>query len=158
MRVRRKGLGFNGSRDLALFARQFSVMLHAGIPLVQCLSALIEQQERVGFRTTLSEVRAGVEGGSTLAEALEKHPKVFSPYFTHMIAAGEAGGFLDMVLQRLSEYIQRAARIRQQAMSASAYPIVVGAVALVTVSLTLLWVVPVFVSLFEQMMYNRQHG
>jgi len=149
--IKKTGLGFRRSRNLALFAKQFSVMLHAGLPLIQCLSVLIEQQENAGFRTTLIEVRGGLESGSSFAEALQKHPKVFDTYFIQMIAAGEAGGFLDLVLQRLSDYIQRSARIRRKAISASAYPIVVAAVALVTVSLTLLWVVPVFVSLFEQM-------
>jgi type IV pilus assembly protein PilC len=145
------GFAFTKSCDLALFARQFSVMLGAGVPLVQCLSVLIEQQENTRFKMSLLEVRAEVEAGSTLVEALMKHPRLFNRFFTQMIAAGEAGGFLDVVLQRLSVYIQRAAGIRRQVLSASAYPVVVAGVAVITLSLTLIWVVPVFTSLFEQM-------
>jgi type IV pilus assembly protein PilC len=132
-----------------LFAKQFSVMLHAGLPLVQCLSVLGEQQENAGFKATLAEVRADVEGGSTLADALRRHPKTFNRLFTDMISAGEVGGFLDVAFKQLSVYIQRAVKMKSQALAASAYPLIVMVVALVTVSLTLVWVVPVFVSLFQ---------
>lgn len=140
-----------GSRELALFAKEFSVMLHAGLPLVQCLSVLCEQQEKRGFKTTLAEVRADVESGMTLSEALGKHPKTFNRLFTDMIAAGEVGGFLDIAFKRLAVYLARAVKIKRQAVAASAYPVTIMAVALVTVSLTLVWVVPVFVSLFQGM-------
>ncbi|MGW8182180.1 MAG: type II secretion system F family protein, partial [bacterium] len=138
-----------GLRAMSQFARQFAVMLQAGLPLVQCLSVLVQQQENAGFRATLIEVRAEIEGGSTLSDALGKHPRVFNQFFVDMIAVGEAGGFLEVAFHRLSVYIQRAAKIKSQALSASAYPLIVMAVALVTVSLTLVWVVPVFVSLFQ---------
>jgi type IV pilus assembly protein PilC len=124
-------------------------MLHAGLPLVECLRALCEQQENKRFKATLSEVRADVEAGATLAKALLKHPETFERLFTDMVEAGELGGFLDLAFKRIAVHIQRAAKIRNQALAAAAYPIVVAVIALVTVSLTLLWVVPVFVSLFQ---------
>jgi len=138
-----------GLRAMSQFSRQFAVMLQAGLPLVQCLSVLEQQQESAGFKASLIEVRAAIEGGSTLADALGKHPRVFNQFFVDMIAVGEAGGFLEVAFHRLSVYIQRAAKIKSQALSAAVYPLIVMVVALVTVSLTLVWVVPVFVSLFQ---------
>jgi type IV pilus assembly protein PilC len=138
-----------GAKALALFARQLAVMLQAGLPLVQCLTVLSEQQERSGFRTTLLEVQADVESGSTLADALLKHPRTFDRLFIDMVEAGELGGFLDVAFKRLALYIQRAVKIKSQALAASIYPLVVLVAAFVTISLTLVWVVPVFVSLFQ---------
>jgi type IV pilus assembly protein PilC len=124
-------------------------MLRAGLPLVQCLTVLWDQQENHRFKAILAEVRADVEGGSTLAQALLKHPNTFGRLFTDMVEAGELGGFLDLAFDRLSVYIRRAVKVRSQAIAAAAYPITVTVIALITVSLTLLWVVPVFVTLFE---------
>lgn len=138
-----------GSKALALFAGQLSVMLAAGLPLVQSLSVMCEQEEKKWFKATLFQVRADVESGSTLSKALLKHPKAFDSLFTDMVEAGETGGFLDVAFKRLSVYIERSVKIKSQALAASSYPLVVLSVALITVSLTLLWVVPVFVSLFQ---------
>lgn len=138
-------------KELALFAKQFSVMIRAGIPLVQSLSVLSSHQESGNLKAILAEVGSDVEHGASLADSLRKHPKMFNRLFLDMIAAGEVGGFLDVALKRLSIYTERAVKIRNQALTASVYPLIVMAVALVTGALTLIWVVPVFVSLFEEM-------
>ena len=100
------------TKELAIFTRQFSVMIDAGLPLVQCLEALAQQQENKVFAGVLQAVRTEVEGGSTLAYAMSQHPKVFDSLYTNMIAAGEAGGILDTILQRLSSYIEKAVKLR----------------------------------------------
>ena len=102
------------SKDVAIFTRQFSVMIDAGLPLVQCLEILGTQQDNPGFQKVLLTVRQDVEGGSSLADAMKKHPKVFDDLFTNMIAAGEAGGILDTILKRLSTYIEKSVKLKSQ--------------------------------------------
>lgn len=137
------------AKDLALFTRQFSVMLDAGLPLVQCIGIMADQQEKAVFKNTLNEVREEVEAGSTLAEAMRKHPKVFDTLFVNMIAAGEAAGVLDVILSRLSFFVEKAVKLRRSVFSASVYPAVVLSVAAIIVFAIMIWVIPVFVTLFE---------
>ena len=106
------------SKRVAVFTRQFSVMLDAGLPLVQCLEILGEQEENRRFREIINQVRSDVEQGSSLADAMRKHPVAFNNLFTNMIAAGEAGGILDIILQRLSTYIEKAVKLNAQVKSA----------------------------------------
>ncbi|MGH9433452.1 MAG: type II secretion system F family protein [Terriglobia bacterium] len=136
------------AKDLAIFTRQFSVMIDAGLPLVQCLEILASQQEDKKFGRALSTVRSTVEGGATLANALRKHPKVFDDLYTNMVEAGETGGILDGILQRLSAYIEKAVKLKRAVQSAMIYPVAVLVIA-GGVILLLLWkVVPIFATLF----------
>jgi len=138
-----------GARELAPFTKQFSVMLDAGLPLIQCLELLAEQQESPAFRTVLNQVREDVEAGMTLADAMKRHPKAFSSLFVNMIAAGEAGGVLDLILRRLSVFVEKEVKLKRSILSASVYPSIVFLVAIVIVFIIMVWVVPVFASLFE---------
>src|ERR1043166_2570673 len=113
------------AKDLAIFVRQFSVMIDAGLPLVQCLEILGSQQENKTFAKILQTVRMDVESGSSLADAMRKHPKAFDDLFTNMIAAGEAGGILDKNLQRLATYIEKAVKLKAQVKGAMVYPVAV---------------------------------
>ena len=120
-------------KSLAIFTRQFSVMIDAGLPLVQCLQILGEQQENKSFQRIILQVREDVEAGSSLANSLKRHPQAFSDLYVNMVAAGEAGGILDTVLQRLSTYIEKAARLKAQVKSALIYPASVIAIAILVV-------------------------
>ncbi|HSR70642.1 MAG TPA: type II secretion system F family protein [Acidobacteriota bacterium] len=140
-----------GYKDMALFSRQFSVMLDAGLPLVQCLSILSDQAEKKVFRDTLRQVRADVEAGATLADAMRKHPRTFDDLFVSMIQAGEAGGILDVILQRLSLFLEKIVKLRRGVVSASVYPAIVIAVAVIIVFVIMIFVIPVFATLFEGM-------
>ncbi len=136
------------AKELAIFTRQFSVMIDAGLPLVQCLEILASQQENKAFAKALSGVRSSVESGSTLANALRQYPKVFDDLYTNMVEAGETGGILDTILQRLSSYIEKAVKLRRAVQSALIYPVAVLVIA-GGVILLLLWkVVPIFANLF----------
>jgi type IV pilus assembly protein PilC len=135
-------------KSLAVFTRQFSVMIDAGLPLVQCLQILGEQQENKAFQRVILTVREDVEAGSSLANALKKHPQAFSELYVNMVAAGEAGGILDTVLQRLATYIEKAARLKAQVKSALIYPAAVIAIAILVVYIILWKVIPVFATLF----------
>jgi type IV pilus assembly protein PilC len=136
------------SKDLAIFTRQFSVMIDAGLPLVQCLEILATQQENAKFAEVLTSVRSTVESGATLANALRKYPRVFDDLYTNMVEAGETGGILDTILQRLSTYIEKAVKLRRAVQSAMIYPVAVLVIA-GGVILLLLWkVVPIFATLF----------
>src|SRR6267378_717117 len=142
---------FSGSvppKDLAVFTRQFSVMIDAGLPLVQCLEILGNQQENKTFAEILQHTRMDVESGSTLADAMRKHPKAFDELFVNMIAAGEAGGILDTILKRLAVYIEKAVKLKGQVQSAMIYPIAVIVIAGVVVGVILWKVIPTFASLF----------
>jgi type IV pilus assembly protein PilC len=139
------------TKELAIFTRQFSVMLDAGLPLVQCLEALAIQQENKTFQHILQSVRSDVEGGSTLAMALKQQPKAFDDLYTNMVAAGEAGGILDTILQRLSTYIEKAVKLKRAVRSAMVYPIVVVVIAVGVIMLILWKVVPIFTQLFLSM-------
>jgi type IV pilus assembly protein PilC len=135
-------------KNLAVFVRQFSVMIDAGLPLVQCLEILGSQEEDKNFSETILATRSDVESGASLADAMKKHPKVFDPLFTNMIAAGEAGGILDTILKRLATYIEKAVKLKGQVKSAMVYPIAVIVIAVVVVGVILWKVIPTFAALF----------
>src|SRR5262245_51369292 len=136
------------SKNIAVFTRQFSVMIDAGLPLVQCLEILGSQEEDKNFAETILQTRSDVEGGASLADAMKKHPKVFDPLFTNMIAAGEAGGILDTILKRLATYIEKAVKLKGQVKSAMIYPIAVIVIAALVVGVILWQVIPTFAALF----------
>lgn len=138
-------------KTLAIFTRQFSVMIDAGLPLVQCLEILANQQEHKTFQKILLQVRQDVEAGSTLADAMRRHPKAFDALYVNMIAAGEAGGILDTILQRLSVYIEKAVKLKSQVRSAMIYPIAVIVIAAIVVAVILLKVIPTFAALFTSL-------
>ncbi len=136
------------AKRVAIFTRQFSVMLDAGLPLVQCLEILGDQEENKIFAGMIRQTRGDVESGSSLADAMRKHPKAFDNLYTNMIAAGEAGGILDVILRRLATYIEKVVRLRSQVKSALIYPATVILIACGVVYIILRWVIPVFASLF----------
>ncbi|HEV2844435.1 MAG TPA: type II secretion system F family protein [Thermoanaerobaculia bacterium] len=137
-----------GAKRIAIFTRQFSVMLDAGLPLVQCLEILGDQEENKVFQAIIHQVRSDVESGSSLADAMRKHPKAFDNLFTNMVAAGEAGGILDIILQRLSVYIEKAVKLNSQVKSALIYPVSIIVIAALVVFIILWKVIPVFAQLF----------
>ena len=135
-------------KRIAIFTRQFSVMLDAGLPLVQCLEILGEQEENKKFQEIINTTRSDVESGSSLHEAMRKHPPAFDDLFVNMVAAGEAGGILDVILQRLSTYLEKSVKLKAQVKSAMVYPTVIIAVAIIIVWVILWKVIPVFAQLF----------
>jgi type IV pilus assembly protein PilC len=135
-------------KNLAVFTRQFSVMIDAGLPLVQCLEILGTQEEDKNFAAVILATRGDVESGASLADAMSKHPKVFDPLFTNMIAAGEAGGILDTILKRLATYIEKSVKLKAQVKAAMIYPIAVVSIATLVVGVILWKVIPTFASLF----------
>jgi len=135
-------------KDIAIFFRQFSVMIDAGLPLVQCLEILAANQESQTFQKTLTGVRTTVEGGATLANAMRQYPNVFDDLTTNMIEAGETGGILDIILQRLATYVEKAVRLKSAVKSALIYPVAVVSIATLIVGALLKWVVPIFANLF----------
>jgi len=135
-------------KDIIIFCRQFSTMIDAGLPIIQCLDILQAQQENKTFKVMLKKIKESVEGGQTLAEALRKHPDHFDDLFVNMVAAGEAGGILDTILRRLSAYMEKAARLKAQIKGAMTYPIITIAVAVVVVGVILVFVIPVFEEMF----------
>lgn len=137
------------NKDIVIFTRQFSTMIDAGLPLVQGLNILADQSENSTFKKILKEVTRDVEGGATLAEALSKHPKVFDNLFVNLVAAGEVGGILDTILQRLATYIEKAEKLKSQIKGAMTYPIVVVGVAILVIAVILIFVIPVFQEMFE---------
>jgi type IV pilus assembly protein PilC len=139
------------AQSIAIFTRQFSVMIDAGLPLVQCLEILGSQQDHKVFKRTLIQIRQDVESGSNLADAMRKHPKVFNDLYTNMVAAGEAGGILDTILQRLATYIEKAVKLNSQVKSAMIYPVAVIGIACIVVAVILWKVIPVFASLFASL-------
>ncbi len=136
------------TKDIAIFFRQFSVMIDAGLPLVQCLEILAANQENPTFQKTLNGVRQTVEGGATLANAMRQYPVVFDDLTTNMIEAGETGGILDIILQRLAIYVEKAVKLRAAVKSALIYPVSVVSLAGLIVGALLKWVVPIFSNLF----------
>jgi type IV pilus assembly protein PilC len=136
------------AKDLAIFVRQFSVMIDAGLPLVQCLEILGGQQENKNFQKILTTTRMDVEGGASLADAMRKHPKAFDDLFTNMIAAGEAGGILDTILKRLATYIEKAVKLKAQVKGAMVYPVAVLCIAGLVIAVILWKVIPTFASMF----------
>ena len=137
------------ARNLAIFTRQFSVMIDAGLPLVQCLELLAKEEPDKRLAAAIDAVRADLEGGSSLADAMQKRPYAFDALFTNMVAAGEAGGILDVILQRLSTFIEKQAKLVSQVRSAMIYPIAVLSIAAIVVTVIMVKVVPTFTTLFE---------
>jgi type IV pilus assembly protein PilC len=135
-------------KDIAVFFRQFSVMIDAGLPLVQCLEILASNQENQAFQKTLTGVRTTVEGGATLANAMRQYPAAFDDLTTNMIEAGETGGILDVILQRLATYVEKAVRLKAAVKSALIYPVAVVSMAVLIVGALLKFVVPIFANLF----------
>src|SRR5256885_5048552 len=142
------GGGSVKAKEIAIFFRQFSVMIDAGLPLVQCLEILAANQENMTFQKALTGVRMSVEGGSTLANAMRGYPKVFDELTTNMIEAGETGGILDTILQRLATYVEKAVKLKAAVKSALIYPVSVISIAMLVVGALLKWVVPIFANLF----------
>ncbi len=136
------------AKELAIFTRQFSVMIDAGLPLVQCLEILAGQQENKTFQKILTSVRASVEGGATLSASMKQHEKVFDALYYNMVEAGETGGILDTILQRLSTYIEKNVKLKRAVKSAMIYPVSVMTIAIAVVTLLLWKVVPIFATLF----------
>jgi type IV pilus assembly protein PilC len=159
-RVREKGKGLDrqitipglGSkvkdRDVMIFTRQFATMIDAGLPIVQCLDILSQQTENKVLRNTIRTIKQDVEGGSTLAEALKKHPKIFDDLYVNMVAAGEAGGVLNTILNRISGFIEKASKLKRKVKGAMIYPCTIVVVAVAVVSILLLYVIPVFGELY----------
>lgn len=145
------GSGKVATKDIAIFFRQFSVMIDAGLPLVQCLEILAGNQENAAFQKCLTGVRTTVEGGSTLSNAMRNYPKVFDDLTTNMIEAGEAGGILDVILQRLAVYVEKAVKLKAAVKSALIYPVSVISIAALVVGLLLKFVVPIFANMFSGM-------
>jgi type IV pilus assembly protein PilC len=152
----KKPISFNFSfkkkvaqNEVAVFTRQFAIMLNAGLPLIQALDAIAQQHPNQAFRAILDQVRGDVEGGSTLSAAMARHPKVFDSLYTNMVAAGETGGILDTILQRLSSFIEKIVKLKRALRSALIYPSVILTIAIGVVAVILWKVVPVFATLFE---------
>jgi len=135
-------------KDLAIFTRQFATMIDAGLPLVQCLDILGTQQPNKTFQKTIKSIKASIEGGSTFAEALKKHPDTFNSLYSNLVAAGEVGGMLDTILTRLATYIEKAAKLKGRVKGAMIYPIVVLSVAAGVITILLLFVIPIFAKMF----------
>jgi type IV pilus assembly protein PilC len=136
-------------KDLSVFTRQFATMVNAGLPLVQCLDVLGKQLDKPQFKKVVLTVTSDVEGGSTLAEALGKHPAIFSDLYVHMISAGEAGGILDVILQRLAVFLEKADALQRKVKGAMTYPIIVLTVAGGACIFMLMFVIPVFAKMFS---------
>ena len=136
-------------KDIILFCRQFSTMIDAGLPIIQCLDILHTQQENKTFKGMLKEIKESVESGATLADSLKRYPKHFDDLFVNMVAAGEAGGILDTILRRLSGYMEKAAKLKSQVKGAMTYPVVTMIIAVLVVAVILVFVIPVFQQMFE---------
>ncbi len=150
--TKEKKAGFKvKDKEMAIFTRQFSTMIDAGLPLVQCLSILAEQSESKGLRDVTSRVARDVEAGSSLADAFRKHPKTFDDLFVNMIEVGESGGILDIVLQRLSVYIEKAAALKRKVKAAMIYPLTIVSVACIVVIFMLTFVIPTFAQMFKNL-------
>jgi type IV pilus assembly protein PilC len=160
-RIREKGKGLDyeislpslGSpvkaRDVVIFTRQFATMIDAGLPIVQCLQILAAQTDSPAFRKVISAIKDDVESGTTLAEGIRKHPKVFSDLYTSMVQAGEIGGILDTILVRLANYLEKAAKLKSKIKGAMIYPSCIVAAAILVTAVLLIWVIPVFAEVFQ---------
>lgn len=144
-----KSIGKVKPKDLAIFTRQFSVMIDAGLPLVQCLEILGAQQQDKGFQKVIEAVREDVEKGLTLQAALSKHPKAFNDLYVNMVGAGESGGILDIILQRLSGYIEKAVKLASKVKGAMTYPVAVITIAITVVVIIMVKVIPVFSAMYD---------
>ena len=135
-------------KDIALFTRQFATMIDAGLPLVQCLDILSKQADNKAFAAVINEIRQDVEAGSTYADSLKKHPDVFGDLYANMVAAGEMGGILDTILNRLSKYIEKNIKLKRQVKAALFYPSTIVAVAFIVIIVLLVYVIPIFAKMF----------
>lgn len=142
------GGGSVSSKELVVFTRQFCTMIDAGLPLVQCLEILSRQQENPYFKKCLTDVKESVESGSTFAESLKKHPKIFDELYVNLVAAGEVGGILDTILNRLAAYIEKNLKLKKQVKSAMTYPLTIIGIATLVVGVILIFVIPAFESMF----------
>ena len=138
------------TKDIVIFTRQFATMIDSGLPLVQCLEILSSQQENKSFREVLAKVKETVEGGSTFADALSRHPRVFDQLYVNLVAAGEVGGILDTILNRLAAYMEKAMKLKKQIKGAMVYPATVMSIAVVVVGVILVFVIPTFAKMFEE--------
>ncbi|HUM40624.1 MAG TPA: type II secretion system F family protein [Nitrospira sp.] len=138
-------------KDLVVFTRQFGTMINAGLPLIQCLDILSTQSENKVLRETVGDVKNSVEAGSTFSDALKRHPKVFDDLYVNMIHAGEVGGLLDTILTRLAKHIEKAMKLKGQIKSAMVYPTAIVGVAVIIISVLMVWVIPVFAQMFTEM-------
>jgi type IV pilus assembly protein PilC len=138
-------------KDLVVFTRQFGTMINAGLPLIQCLDILATQSENKVLRETVADVKNHVESGSTFSDALKKHPKVFDDLYVNMIHAGEVGGLLDTILTRLAKHIEKAMKLKGQIKSAMVYPIAILGVAVIVITVLMVWVIPIFAKMFAEM-------
>ncbi|HJT19947.1 MAG TPA: type II secretion system F family protein [Nitrospira sp.] len=138
-------------KDLVVFTRQFGTMINAGLPLVQCLEILSTQSENKVLRETVGEVKTQVEAGSTFSDALKRHPKVFDDLYVNMVHAGEVGGLLDTILTRLAKHIEKAMKLKGQIKSAMVYPIAIMGVAVIVITVLMVWVIPIFAKMFSEM-------
>ncbi len=138
-----------GEKEIVIFTRQFATMIDAGLPLVQCLEILASQQENKVFKKALTEIRQSVEGGLTFAAALKQHPKIFTSLYANMVEAGEAGGILDTILNRLAVYMEKAMALKKKVKSAMIYPSTIVTVAVAVVIFLLVFVIPTFKAMFE---------
>jgi type IV pilus assembly protein PilC len=162
-RIREKGKGFDKeitipgfgekvkARDLSVFTRQFATMIDAGLPIVQCLDILSQQTESKALRNTVRAIKQDVEGGATLAEALSRHPKIFDNLYVNMVQAGETGGVLNAILNRISLFIEKASKLKKKVKGAMIYPCTIILVAVVVVAILLIFVIPVFAELYGSM-------
>lgn len=138
-------------KDLVVFTRQFGTMINAGLPLIQCLEILSTQSENAALRKAVSEVKAQVEGGSTFSDALRRQPKIFDDLYCNMVHAGEVGGLLDTILNRLSKHIEKAMKLKAQIKSAMVYPAAICGIAVIVITVLMIWVIPVFEKMFREM-------
>ncbi|MBX3236496.1 MAG: type II secretion system F family protein [Nitrospiraceae bacterium] len=142
-------------KDLVVFTRQFGTMINAGLPLIQCLDILSTQSENKVLRETVGEVKNSVEAGSTFSDALKRHPKVFDELYVNMIHAGEVGGLLDTILTRLAKHIEKAMKLKAQIKSAMVYPTAIIGVAVIVISVLMVWVIPIFAKMFAEMSQGK---
>ncbi len=138
-------------KDIVVFARIFSTMINAGLPLIQCLELLAQQEQNKTFKAIITSIKEDIESGSTLSDSLKKYPKIFDDLFVNLVAAGESGGILDVILQRLSNYMEKAMKLKAKVKGAMTYPASVLVISVGVVSLLLLKVIPVFQKMFEGM-------
>jgi type IV pilus assembly protein PilC len=137
-------------KTVVIFTRQFATMINAGLPLIQCLNILAAQQENPAFHKVISRIKGDVESGQSLGEALKKHPKVFNELYTNMVEAGEVGGVLDVILTRLSSYIEKTLKLKKKVKGALVYPGVIISVAIIVMAIILIFVIPVFEKMFAE--------
>jgi len=138
-------------KDIVVFTRQFATMINAGLPLIQCLEILSTQSENKLFCKAIGEVRIDVEGGSTFADALRRHPKVFDELYVNLVHAGEIGGLLDTILSRLAKHIEKAMKLKSQIKSAMVYPAAILGVSIIVISVLMIFVIPIFAQMFNEM-------